>query len=92
MRQIGDDFNVNPFDAGATKAIDPPTMTASLLKSHIAWTRNTFSSKAHQFCSKEFNMSSADNAEAETNNFYACLNRYKNAFSIFAEEQGVFNA
>jgi len=51
MRQIGDDFAVNPHVGGATQAIDAPTMTANLIKAHKAWTRNTFVSKAHKYCS-----------------------------------------
>ena len=44
---------------------------------------------SHKFCSKAMNFSSAAYSGTEKTQFEACLNRYKDVFSLFKQEQDV---
>ena len=90
MRQIGDDFAVDPREPASSAEIGDPVMTPALMRDHKAWLRNTFATRAHAFCSKTLNFSEGVFTDSETNNFNACLNKYKNAYGLFTQEQNLF--
>lgn len=44
MRQITDEYRIDPFKSISTKAIDQPTLTQEQLADHSKWAKNTFAS------------------------------------------------
>ena len=84
MRQFGEDFAFDPHKSISTEPVPAPDMNAQMIADHKAWTRNTFASRAHKFCSSSLNFTNGDMTDVEMNSFNACMNKYKNAYGIFA--------
>ena len=92
MRQIKDEFRPNPYKAFGTAAVEAPQLTPVEAKDHNAWLRNTFSERAHKFCTvnSDFNLSNASVSEAETQRFQNCLTKYSASFNVFTSEKQHF--
>ena len=47
---------------------------------------NKFAEMSHKFCSRGLNLSSGAFSDAEKNRFNVCMDKYRQAFSIYQEE------
>ena len=92
MRQIIDDFRVDPYKSISTVAIGSPELNAKQAQDHQAWMRNQYAQSAHRWCTKNagFNLSKATISETEERSFSNCLNKYQASFGIFTQEKSRF--
>ena len=47
MRQIGDEYRIDPFHVDSSAEIQLKPLTPALARGHEAWTRNTYAVRAH---------------------------------------------
>jgi biotin carboxylase len=75
MRQITDEYRIDPFKSISTASIDQPILTDDQLAVHRKWEKITFLSLAHKFCATntKFNLSSAKLSADEKSSFKNCL-------------------
>ena len=92
MRQIGDEYRIDPKEPDGSTPIQFAQMTPALAKGHQAWTRNTYAERAHKYCSGTLNLSNGSFSDQETTRFQTCLKKYASSFQLFTQEKQLFEA
>ena len=92
MRQIGDEYRIDPNVPDGSEPIKFATLPQSLAKGHQAWSRNTYAERAHKFCSSTLDFRSGNFSDAETNRFQVCMKKYAASFKLYTEEKQLFQA
>ena len=91
MRQIGDEYRIDPHEVDGSGEIQYAQMTPALAKGHQAWTRNTYAERAHKYCSGTLNFNNGSFSDEETNRFQTCLKKYATSFQLFTQEKQLFD-
>jgi hypothetical protein len=93
MRQIGTEFNDDPFKAPGTEGVLPIEIPAALLPEHNNWKNSTASAAQHRYCAKLcINFKAAVLSDAETSCMSNCFDKYHNAFGYFQKEKNLFQS
>ena len=91
MRQPGNEFKIDPFQAIGTAEIPAPTLPASLLKDHQRWATNAFLARQHGFCGKVcVSLSAATLSKDEESCLHTCFSKYSVAMNTLQEEKAHF--
>ena len=91
MRQIGDEYRVDPFKAIGTAAVESGNYSKYLEQEHATHSKNTFNKRAHQFCTnKVVDLNSPSFSKAEAAAFTNCVNQYAASVSLFSAERSAF--
>ena len=95
MRQIGDDFKRDPFQAIQVTPIGEAKLSAQEEGELQQWRRNTFMRYAFNHCSDAsgINASKGSSVSEECQQaFNACVNKYRQSLSLFSEEKRIYDA
>ena len=50
MRQIGGEYNLDPFDSNATRAMPVPEIPPEFESTHLKWMKATATLRQHKYC------------------------------------------
>ena len=84
MRQIGTEFNQDPYASPQTEGVDYIEIPAEKQAEHLNWMNSKASAAQHMFCGKlcvNFNDGAFSTAESDCMN--NCFDKYHKAFSFF---------
>ncbi len=89
MRQITDEYRIDPFKSISTAPIAEPELNQKQALVHKRWQRNTFLSQAYKYCASNtsYNLSSATVSSDEQSNFKNCLKTYQASFKLYLKEK-----
>lgn len=92
MRQPGNEFKADPFQAIGTAIIPAPQLPASFEKDHSRWANNGFLARQHNFCGKQCvsfltpgNIQKDEEACLQT-----CFKKFSSAMKTLQEEKNQF--
>jgi hypothetical protein len=93
MRQISDEFRVNPKESIRVTAMPEPEWNETQQRDFAQWYRMKWSSHAAQFCAKSVGYDFAQAAEAdwESKAMQSCMKKVHGAFQVLSQEKGIFH-
>ena len=87
MRQITNEFTVDPSKSIQVEAMPAPNLTAAQQQQLEHWMATKTVTMAHKYCAAKVNFLK----EGSADNFQNCLDRYAMGLSLFKQEQATFN-
>ena len=93
MRQISDEFRVQPKEAIRVEGMPEPEWNDKQQREFAQWYRMKWSSHAAQFCAKQvgYDYTQASEADWETKAMQSCMQKVHGAFQVLSQEKGIWN-
>ena len=92
MRQIGEEFKVDPHKPIGAEAVPEPQLPESFKKDHLRWLTNLVTMRQHKYCSALcINFTSSTNlGDMEKTCMQNCFTKYNQALESYAIERSFF--
>mmetsp|Transcript_44183 Transcript_44183/g.42902 ORF Transcript_44183/g.42902 Transcript_44183/m.42902 type:complete len:92 (-) Transcript_44183:94-369(-) len=91
MRQIGDDFKVDPYKSIGTTEVPVPKISEYFAPVHTRWLQNTLHTKSHNYCAKMcLNFKNASMDGNEKSCLTNCFSKYNLAYKALIHEKSLF--